>query len=306
VNAAKGVDNLIEIENGAQQDRIKGGTGEIFAKLLPKLEHTILGMPVFAINQKEREGEVEVIAGEREKQTVFRARHVILAIPPTQASFIDFAPPLPPLRQQMMRRGVMGTLIKVVLGYSSPFWRKKGFSGELVCYGGDPLAQPVNLAYDACGWEVGGVKEVKEWERERENDGGESEVGNEHVAVVAFISGAFAVFWSGRSEEERKSAVVNHLAKHFGEEAKTPIYYLEKDWTKEKYTKGCPVVIFPPGVLSLACKVSPKAPNYALREPVGRCHFAGTETATSWVGFMDGAVQSAIRVSHEIIKLQSI
>jgi hypothetical protein len=81
----------------------------------------------------------------------------------------------------------MGSLIKIILGYSSPFWRNTGFSGELVCCGGDPLTQPVNLAYDACtvGYEVG-----ENWTKE---EGGEK---NEHYAIVAFISGAFAVFWS--------------------------------------------------------------------------------------------------------------
>lgn len=54
----------------------------------------------------------------------------------------------------MMRRGVMGTLIKIILGYNTPFWRTAGYSGELVCYGGDPLLQPVNLVYDACGHDV--------------------------------------------------------------------------------------------------------------------------------------------------------
>lgn len=43
--------------------------------------------------------------------------------------------------------------------------------------------------------------------------------------------------------------MTSHLAQHFGEESKNTIFYLEKDWTQEKYTKGCPVVIFPPGVL---------------------------------------------------------
>eukprot|EP00026_Physarum_polycephalum_P006921 Phypoly_transcript_06974.p1 GENE.Phypoly_transcript_06974~~Phypoly_transcript_06974.p1 ORF type:complete len:488 (+),score=97.89 Phypoly_transcript_06974:126-1589(+) len=295
VNAAGGVDNLVEIENGAQQDRIKGGTGEIFAKILPKLDHAILGTPVLEIRQKESQGEVEIVAGSQEKRSVFRARHVILAIPPTQAAQIEFSPPLPLPRLQMMRRGVMGTLIKIVLGYSTPFWRNAGFSGELVCYGADPLTQPVNLAYDAC---TVGYETDENWKKDDPN------AKIEHFAIVAFISGAFAVFWSEKSEQERKEAVLAHLAKHFGEEINEPLYYMEKDWAKEKYTKGCPVVILPPGVLAQSCKVSPKAPKYPLREPVGLCHFAGTETATEWVGFMDGAAQSGLRAASEIIKRQ--
>lgn len=39
----------------------------------------------------------------------------------------------------------------------------------------------------------------------------------------------------------------------------------------------------------------------ALREPVGRVHWAGTETATRWVGYMDGAVQSGERAANEAL-----
>jgi monoamine oxidase len=38
-----------------------------------------------------------------------------------------------------------------------------------------------------------------------------------------------------------------------------------------------------------------------LREPVGRIHWAGTETATTSFGAMDGAVRSGERVCEEIL-----
>ncbi len=39
----------------------------------------------------------------------------------------------------------------------------------------------------------------------------------------------------------------------------------------------------------------------ALRLPTGRLHWAGTETATVWNGYMDGAVQSGERVAAEVL-----
>jgi len=39
----------------------------------------------------------------------------------------------------------------------------------------------------------------------------------------------------------------------------------------------------------------------ALREPAGRVHWAGTETATRWAGFIDGAVSSGERVGVEAL-----
>jgi monoamine oxidase len=39
----------------------------------------------------------------------------------------------------------------------------------------------------------------------------------------------------------------------------------------------------------------------ALRKPVGPLDWAGAETATVWNGYMDGAVQSGERASHEVL-----
>jgi monoamine oxidase len=41
----------------------------------------------------------------------------------------------------------------------------------------------------------------------------------------------------------------------------------------------------------------------ALRTPVGRIHWAGTETSDYWQGYMDGAVRSGERVTHEVLAL---
>jgi monoamine oxidase len=40
----------------------------------------------------------------------------------------------------------------------------------------------------------------------------------------------------------------------------------------------------------------------ALREHVGRIHWAGTETATYWNGYMDGAVSAGERAAREVLE----
>ena len=40
--------------------------------------------------------------------------------------------------------------------------------------------------------------------------------------------------------------------------------------------------------------------GHLLRKPVGRIHWAGTETSTQWCGYMDGAVRSGERVAAEV------
>ena len=37
-----------------------------------------------------------------------------------------------------------------------------------------------------------------------------------------------------------------------------------------------------------------------LRQPVGRIYFAGTETATHWSGYMEGAVEAGERAAREV------
>jgi monoamine oxidase len=39
----------------------------------------------------------------------------------------------------------------------------------------------------------------------------------------------------------------------------------------------------------------------ALRAPVGRVHWAGSETAREWFGYMEGALESGERAAREVI-----
>ena len=39
----------------------------------------------------------------------------------------------------------------------------------------------------------------------------------------------------------------------------------------------------------------------AIRAPVGPIHWAGTETATEWAGYMDGAIDSGLRAAGEVL-----
>jgi monoamine oxidase len=38
-----------------------------------------------------------------------------------------------------------------------------------------------------------------------------------------------------------------------------------------------------------------------IRQPIGRIHWAGTETSTYWNGYMDGAVRSGERSAGEVL-----
>ena len=64
------------------------------------------------------------------------------------------------------------------------------------------------------------------------------------------------------------------------------------DWSSDGWTTGC-VSPLPRHILT---RFGP-----ALRAPVGRIHWAGTETSEAWSGYMDGAVRSGDRVAAEVL-----
>jgi monoamine oxidase len=90
----------------------------------------------------------------------------------------------------------------------------------------------------------------------------------------------------------RRTAVLAGLAELFGRRARTPVAYFEQDWSRDGWTTGC-VSPVPRNVLT---RFGP-----ALRAPVGRTHWAGTETSEAWCGYMDGAVRSGERVAVEVL-----
>jgi monoamine oxidase len=87
--------------------------------------------------------------------------------------------------------------------------------------------------------------------------------------------------------------VLRQFAHFFGDEALRPRRIVELNWSSEVWTRGCPVAVLGPGTLTDFGR--------ALRRPVGRIHWAGSETSTFWNGYMDGAVRSGERAAAEVL-----
>ena len=91
----------------------------------------------------------------------------------------------------------------------------------------------------------------------------------------------------------RQQAVLAQYANYFGSQALSPTDYFETIWSAEQWTRGCPV-----GIPSLGTLY---AYGPWIRSPIGRIHWAGTETSTYWNGYMDGAVRSGERAAAEVV-----
>ena len=258
--AAGGFMPLIEVTDGAQETRFVDGAQTVSLRLGAVLGSSlVLGAPARRIAQDGEGVTVSTDAGS------FRARRVIVAVPPALAGRITYDPPLPSLRDELCQRHPMGATLKAHALYDTAFWRDAGLSGEVVFTD----ARPVSVAFDSSS-----------------HDGAQP-------ALVAFVVGKQARDLGAQPEEERKRAIVGALARAFGPGALEPAAYLDRDWSAEVWTRGCPTGFMPPGVLTTF--------GPALREPVGRIHWAGTETATEWAGYMEGAVASGERAAGETL-----
>jgi monoamine oxidase len=193
-----------------------------------------------------------------------RAKQAIVAIPPALAGRIDYEPLLPPSRDQLMQRVPQGIQIKCEAIYPKPFWRDAGYSGFALTDAGPGQAVFDNSPPDG----TPGV-------------------------LVSFVCGAEARKWTGRNDADLKAAILEQYGQLFGDQARHPTGWFMKAWAREEFSRGCPVGVVPPGVLL--------DNGRALRAPVGRIHWAGTETSTYWNGYMDGAIRAGERAAAEVL-----
>jgi monoamine oxidase len=191
------------------------------------------------------------------------ARRAIVAVPPKLAARIEFAPALPEQRRRLAEQLRPGALNKCIALYEKPFWRADGFSGESVTDLG-----PVTLTFDCSP---------------RDGSAG---------VMLGFVGGPEAREMEALAPAERRAAVLGCFERLFGPPAKQPLDYVEQAWAAEEWSGGGPTSNFGPGGWT-GC-------GPALREPAGRVHWAGTETATVWSGYMEGALQAGERAAAEV------
>ena len=106
--------------------------------------------------------------------------------------------------------------------------------------------------------------------------------------LLGFVGGPEARELAAMPASQRRAPVLACLERLFGPRAARPLDYAEQTWTEEEWSGGGPTSNFGPGGWT-ACG--------ALRQPVGRVHWAGTETATVWSGYMEGALEAGERVA---------
>jgi monoamine oxidase len=195
----------------------------------------------------------------------WRARRVIVAVAPVLTGRIEYEPGMPALRDGLTQRVPQGSTIKYEAVYPRPFWREMGLSGY-----SNSDRPPIRFTYD------------------------NSPPSGRPGVLLGFVVAGDARALGQRSAGARRRVVLSAFERLFGSQAAHPRELIEQNWSNEVWTRGCYAGYMPPGVWSDF--------GTALRAPVGRVHWAGTETSEVFAGYMDGAVRSGERAASEVAR----
>jgi monoamine oxidase len=253
MHATGGYAGIGAVGSGVPQYHVVGGMAGVSERIAEYLGDAVrLSSPVTSVSNWQ-EGQGPVRL-ETPAGTV-EADRVIMAMGGSLAAQISYDPELPELR-----KGLHETidkdhcLIKTHTVYERPFWRDMNASGQIVSPDGVfTVSADVTPPGTAKGVLVTLVLSP------REGDG------------------------TPMSPADRKAATIEQFAKCYGDEARSPTGWVMQDWLDETYTRGDEDV----WSQGLYLKYGP-----ALRAPVDRLIWAGTETSLFWCGYLDGAVRA--------------
>ncbi len=216
IKSSKHIDFLMNINKGAQQDRIKGGAQSICIKIAAALGDALQYQK--AVTQIHQDDQSVTVSGDGFS---FTAKHCIVAVPPAVSTDIQYTPAVPSAQWQLMKASFMGSVVKCYAVYDSPFWRKQ-FKNGLVA----APDEYTSVVFDNSPFS--GSKGI----------------------LMGFSLAEKAKQLMQHDAATRKDLVQAGFVKMFGPEAANMIYYTDKSFTEEPLTKGCYAGMFPPGILT--------------------------------------------------------
>lgn len=197
----------------------------------------------------------------------WRARRAVVALGPTLLRRINFTPALPDPLTQYCDRAQMGSYSKYIAVYDTPWWQAEGLSGNAFSADG-----PLQMVVD------GGA------------DSGRG-------ILVGFATGDSARNLAALPEADRRQTALRAMAHMIGARALDPIEFQHVEWAANPVLAGAPVAFPPPGTAP--------GPDLFPPAPFGLTHWAGTDFAVKWNGYLEGAVLSGERAAREVAQALS-
>ncbi len=260
IKSGTSLDCLINIKNGAQQHRIKGGMQTIVDRMAKDFsEHISFNSSV----QKIEKTDSGILV--HSESAYYSCQKVIFAVPPPLLDEIEIIPELSQEKKKLLKNYPMGQVGKCFMIYKKPFWRKSGFSGQAV----SDENSPFQTLFDC------------------------SPADGKYGILMGFAIGNRAKIHFGLSKENRESRMKSLLVSYFGSEASSSIRYEDFTMTDEVWSRGCFAALMPTGAWT----------NFqdTYRKSEDPFYFAGTEAATRWHGYIEGAVLAGEGSASEVI-----
>jgi monoamine oxidase len=259
---AGGFDQLMDTRGGAQESRFHDGAASPVSAVADLLGERVRLADPVLRVEYSERGVTVTTA-----RAVFQSRRAIIAVPPAALTAIDFSPALPSARQGWVDGNVMGRVAKIHACYLTPFWRAHGLAGIATLYDDGPLG----VVFD------------------------NSPADGASGVLVGFVYGDRVEHWATLDADARRAAALGSLASIVGSLALDPTDYTEKNWAEDPFVRGGYEAFAAPGAWAAFGR-------HGWREPTASLHWAGTETADEWNGYMEGAISAGYRAAEEIAR----
>ena len=194
--------------------------------------------------------------------SVVQAAAAVVAIPPHLRQAIHHEPALPPQWSGLLQRAPMGSMVKVLALYPRPFWREQGLNGLGI--GNLPTLE---LTVDSSPPSGPGV-------------------------LAGFLAGERAVRWQQLPERQRRQAVLADLQAWWGPAAAEPVELVLHNWNAESWTGGAFTSFLSPGAWTTYGPI--------WQQPHQRVVWAGTEAASRWPGYFEGAIEAGLAAADQV------
>ena len=193
----------------------------------------------------------------------FSAKDVIVAVPPQLYRSLGVYDLLPKKVSDEFDLIRPGNVIKTILVFPKPWWRESGLTGRSISSYGQ-----FNATMDSSP-----------------EDGS--------LGVLTLFSSSMSGILLGKteSESERVALALKWLEGFNSGPIPEPLLAKSVNWNAEPFSQGG---------YSAIRTLGSKMPIAELFESRDGLHFAGTESATEWRSFMEGALQSSERVVEHI------
>lgn len=189
------------------------------------------------------------------------ARAAIVALPPSMAARLDYAPALPAPLTRALSVWRSGAVIKLLIRYRRAFWRDRGLSGVVM------FREPVGLF--AC-------------------DTGTAE----RPMLSGFVGGPSALEWRGRGEQGIRDGFLAYLTQALGSEATQPLDMLVRDWSYDQWSGGA--------YSDLIMDMDARDAEAVIAAGAPPLHFACSEISPEYPGYIEGAIVAGRRVAGRI------